>query len=50
MLTKLYSDNMEVAENLAATQSELEKVTRPRQLERALAERDDVVANARFEI
>ena len=48
MLTKLYGDNMELAENLAATQSELEKVTR--QLERALAERDDVVANARFEI
>ena len=48
MLTKLYGYNMELAENLAATQSELEKVTR--QLERALAERDDVIANARFEI
>ena len=48
MLTKLYGDIMELAENLAATQSELEKVTR--QLERALAERDDVVANCQCSI
>ncbi|KAL9186250.1 hypothetical protein ACHAXT_005488 [Thalassiosira profunda] len=47
-LTKLYSENVELAETLASTQAELEKVQR--QLEMVMSERDDVVASARFEM
>ena len=46
--SKLYHENSDLAETLAQTQSELEKVTR--KLERVTAERDDILSTARFEI
>jgi len=48
LLAKLYDENVELAETLAATQSELEKVNRT--LELVKMELDDVLLTARFEI
>jgi len=48
IFTKLYEENIELAEALSAAQSELQKVSR--QMEQVVRERDEIIATARFEI
>ena len=48
ILAKLYDENLELAETLAATQSELEKVSR--KLDEVTHERDELIATSTCEI